>query len=97
MKTKRIIIASYAFVAMAGAAIMSSCSSNGGEYSYNPEKMHDNVVKDYQSAFVKKYGEISPYETWDFSQRGSTLAGFAGTRGNGNGKVVTAMVMVIVQ
>lgn len=88
MKTKRIIMASYAFVAMAGAAIMSSCSSNGGEYSYNPGMMHDNLVKDYQSAFVKKYGEISPYETWDLSQRGSTLAGYsqaAKTRGNDNG------------
>lgn len=87
MKTKRIILASYAFVAMAGAAIMSSCSSNGGEYSYNPGIMHDNLVKDYQSAFVQKYGEISPYETWDLSQRGSTLAGFARTRGSNKAAV----------
>lgn len=60
---------------------MSSCSK-GEEYSYSPEKAHEFIEKDYKSAFVQKYGEISPFETWDLSQRGSTLAGFAGTRGN---------------
>ena len=85
MKTKRIIMASYAFVAMAGAAIMSSCSSNGGEYSYSPEKAHNNVLEQYQANFVKYYGQVNPNETWDFSERGSQLAGFAGTRAK-NGK-----------
>lgn len=85
MKTKRIFLASYAFVAMAGAAIMSSCSSNGGEYSYSPEKSHNNVLEQYQANFVKYYGQVNPNETWDFSERGSQLAGFAGTRAN-NGK-----------
>lgn len=66
---------------MAGTVVLSSCSK-GEEYSYSPEKAHEFIEKDYKSAFVQKYGEISPFETWDLSQRGSTLAGFAGTRGN---------------
>ena len=67
---------------MAGTVVLSSCSSKGEEYSYSPEKAHEFIEKDYKSAFIQKYGEISPFETWDLSQRGSTLAGFAGTRGN---------------
>ena len=67
---------------MAGTLVLSSCSSKGEEYSYSPEKAHEFIEKDYKSAFIQKYGEISPFETWDLSQRGSTLAGFAGTRGN---------------
>ena len=66
---------------MAGTVVLSSCSK-GEEYSYSPEKAHEFIEKDYKSAFIQKYGEISPFETWDLSQRGSTLAGFAGTRGN---------------
>lgn len=66
---------------MAGTLVLSSCSK-GEEYSYSPEKAHEFIEKDYKSAFIQKYGEISPFETWDLSQRGSTLAGFAGTRGN---------------
>ena len=66
---------------MAGTVVLSSCSK-GEEYSYSPEKAHEFIEKDYKSAFIQKYGEISPFETWDLSQRGSTLAGIAGTRGN---------------
>lgn len=76
---KRLFLVSCAVTMMAGTVVLSSCSK-GEEYSYNPGKIHENVVKDYQSAFVQKYGEISPYETWDLSQRGSQLADFAGTR-----------------
>jgi len=79
---KRLFLASCAVTMMAGAMILSSCSSAGEEYSYSPEKAHELIEKDYKSAFIQKYGEISPFETWDLSQRGSQLAGFAGTRGD---------------
>lgn len=78
---KRLFLVSCAVTMMAGTVVLSSCSK-GEEYSYSPEKAHEFIEKDYKSAFVQKYGEISPFETWDLSQRGSTLAGFAGTRGN---------------
>jgi hypothetical protein len=84
---KRLFLASCAVTMMAGAMILSSCGSKGEEYSYNPGQIHENDVKDYQSAFVQKYGEISPYETWDLSQRGSQLAGFAGTRASNKAPV----------
>ena len=79
---KRLFWVSCAVTVMAGTVVLSSCGNAGEEYSYNPELIHGNHVKDYQAAFVQKYGEISPYETWDLSQRGSTLAGTAGTRGS---------------
>ena len=79
---KRLFLVSCAVTMMAGTVVLSSCSSKGEEYSYSPEKAHEFIEKDYKSAFIQKYGEISPFETWDLSQRGSTLAGFAGTRGN---------------
>lgn len=79
---KRMFLVSCAVTMMAGTLVLSSCSSKGEEYSYSPEKAHELIEKDYKSAFIQKYGEISPFETWDLSQRGSTLAGFAGTRGN---------------
>ena len=79
---KRLFLVSCAVTMMAGTLVLSSCSSKGEEYSYSPEKAHEFIEKDYKSAFIQKYGEISPFETWDLSQRGSTLAGFAGTRGN---------------
>ena len=79
---KRLFLASCAVTLMAGATVLSSWGSAGEEYSYSPEKAHEFIEKDYKSAFIQKYGEISPFETWDLSQRGSTLAGFAGTRGN---------------
>lgn len=78
---KRLFLVSCAVTMMAGTVVLSSCSK-GEEYSYSPEKAHEFIEKDYKSAFIQKYGEISPFETWDLSQRGSTLAGFAGTRGN---------------
>ena len=83
---KRLFLASCAVTLMAGATVLSSCGNAGEEYSYSPEKAHEFIEKDYKAAFIQKYGQISPFETWDLSQRGSTLAGFAGTRGNGNGK-----------
>ena len=79
---KKLFLVSCAVTMMAGTVVLSSCSSKGEEYSYSPEKAHEFIEKDYKSAFIQKYGEISPFETWDLSQRGSTLAGFAGTRGN---------------
>lgn len=79
---KRLFLASCAVTLMAGATVLSSCGSAGEEYSYSPEKAHEFIEKDYKAAFIQKYGQISPFETWDLSQRGSTLAGFAGTRGN---------------
>lgn len=79
---KRLFLASCAVTLMAGAMVLSSCGSAGEEYSYSPEKAHEFIEKDYKAAFIQKYGQISPFETWDLSQRGSTLAGFAGTRGN---------------
>lgn len=79
---KRLFLVSCAVTMMAGTVVLSSCGSKGEEYSYSPEKAHEFIEKDYKSAFIQKYGEISPFETWDLSQRGSTLAGFAGTRGN---------------
>ena len=78
---KKLFLVSCAVTMMAGTVVLSSCSK-GEEYSYSPEKAHEFIEKDYKSAFIQKYGEISPFETWDLSQRGSTLAGFAGTRGN---------------
>ena len=78
---KRLFLVSCAVTMMAGTVVLSSCSK-GEEYSYSPEKAHEFIEKDYKSAFIQKYGEISPFETWDLSQRGSTLAGIAGTRGN---------------
>lgn len=77
---KRLFLASCAVTLMAGATVLSSCGSAGEEYSYSPEKAHEFIEKDYKAAFIQKYGQISPFETWDLSQRGSTLAGFAGTR-----------------
>lgn len=82
---KRLFWVSCAVTMMTGTLVLSSCGSKGEEYSYSPERAHEFIEKDYKSAFIQKYGEISPFETWDLSQRGSTLAGFAGTRGNGNG------------
>ena len=79
---KRLFLASCAVTLMAGATVLSSCGSAGEEYSYSPEKAHEFIEKDYKAAFIQKYGQISPFETWDLSRRGSTLAGFAGTRGN---------------
>jgi hypothetical protein len=83
---KRLFLASCAVTLMAGATVLSSCSSAGEEYSYSPEKAHELIEKDYKAAFIQKYGQISPFETWDLSRRGSQLAGFAGTRGNGHGQ-----------
>lgn len=73
------------------------CRHNDGRYagfvflrqrrggSYSPENAHNNVVEQYKANFVKYYGQVNPNETWDFSERGSQLAGYAGTRAN-NGK-----------
>lgn len=64
-----------------------SCSSKD---IFDEEKSVDlkqQVVKEeYKAAFVQKYGVISPFETWDFSHRGSTLADFARTRKNDKDK-----------
>ena len=61
---------------MAGTVVLSSCGNKGEEYSYSPEKAHEFIEKDYKSAFIQKYGEISPFETWDLSQRGSQQSRF---------------------
>lgn len=82
---KRLFLVSCAVTMMAGTVVLSSCSSKGEEYSYSPENAHNNVVEQYKANFVKYYGQVNPNETWDFSERGSQLAGFAGTRAN-NGK-----------
>jgi len=87
---KRLFLVTCAVTIMAGATIMSSCSK-GGEYSYSPERAHELIEKDYKSAFIQKYGEISPFETWDLSERGSQLAGFAGTRAASNKAAVQNM------
>ena len=76
---------SCAVTMMAGTLVLSSCGNKGEEYSYSPENAHNNVVEQYKANFVKYYGQVNPNETWDFSERGSQLAGFAGTRAN-NGK-----------
>lgn len=83
MRTKKNLLSLAAILAMAGATVLSSCSSKE-EYSYSPERAHENVFNEYKANFIKYYGEVNPNETWDFSMRGSQLAGFAGTRGDGN-------------
>ena len=65
---------------------MSSCSSKGDDL-YSPDNAHKDVVKEYKANFVKYYGEVNPKETWDFSMRGSTLAGVATTRGGNSSNV----------
>ena len=86
MNSKKVFFASFAVLAMAGATVLSSCTNKGEDYSYSPEKAHENVLKEYKANFVKYFGEVNPNETWDFSERGSQLAGFAGTRGSGTFK-----------
>ena len=83
MKSRKIFFASFAVLAMAGATVLSSCNKTE-EYTYNPEKAHESLVSEYKDAFIQQFGAISPFETWDLSHRGSTLAGFAGTRAKGN-------------
>ena len=82
---KNLFLASIAIIGMAGAMVMSSCSSKGDDL-YSPDNAHKDVVKEYKANFVKYYGEVNPKETWDFSHRGSALAGVATTRGQGKGK-----------
>lgn len=82
---KRLFWVSCAVTMMTGTLVLSSCGSKGEEYSYSPERAHNNVVEQYQANFVKYYGPVNPNETWDFSERGSQLASYAGTRAN-NGK-----------
>lgn len=84
MKSMKIFGASLAVLTMAGAMVLSSCVK-GDEYSYSPEKAHENAVSEYKAAFIQKFGAISPFETWDLSHRGSTLKSLTDTRGNGNG------------
>lgn len=81
MRTKKNLLSLAAILAMAGASALSSCSSKE-EYSYSSERAHENVFNEYKANFIKYYGEVNPNETWDFSMRGSQLAGFAGTRAN---------------
>ncbi len=83
MESKKIFFASFAVLAMAGAMVLSSCTNKAEDYSYSPEKAHENILNEYKANFIKYFGEVNPNETWDFSERGSQLAGFAGTRGNG--------------
>lgn len=82
MRMKKNLLSLAAILAMAGASALSSCNSKE-EYSYSPERAHENVFNEYKANFVKYYGEVNPNETWDFSMRGSQLAGFAGTRKDG--------------
>jgi hypothetical protein len=70
---KRLFLASCAVTLMAGATVLSSCGNAGEEYSYNPEKIHENVISDYKASFIRAFGEVSPMETWDYSLRGSSV------------------------
>ena len=91
MESKKIFFASFAVLAMAGAMVLSSCNKTE-EYTYNPAKAHESLVSEYKDAFIQQFGAISPFETWDLSHRGSTLAGFAGTRKKGeNSNIVQDM------
>lgn len=85
MELKKLFMASSAVLGMSCAVVLSSCGSKGEEYSYSPERAHNTLLEQYEANFVKYYGEVNPNETWDFSERGSQLAGFAGTRA-GSGK-----------
>ena len=83
---KNFLKSSMGVIAMAGGVLLSSCGQEK-EY-YNPNASLETVKAKYEADFISKYGAVSPNETWDFSQRGSTLAEALSarvTRGNGNG------------
>lgn len=66
-------------VAFTAGVLLSSCGKE--ENVYNPDMVHETTLDKYESSFIQQYGPINPNETWDFSKRGSTLAGAVQTRG----------------
>ena len=79
MKTKRIIMASYAFVAMAGAVLV-SCSKGGDVIEKNKPSLEANEKQEYRSYYEQKYGKIDPNQSWDFT----SFSGAAKTRAAGD-------------
>ena len=65
-------------VAVTAGVVLSSCGKE--ENVYNPDLVHDTTLAKYEASFIQQYGPIDPNETWDFSKRGSVLAGTVQTR-----------------
>lgn len=76
MRIKHVFLCSMA-VAFTAGVTFTSC---GKENVYDPEMVHESVLEKYETTFIQQYGAIDPNETWDFSKRGSMLAGSAQTR-----------------
>lgn len=66
-------------VAVTAGVVLSSCGKE--ENVYNPDMVYETAFTKYETSFIQQYGPINPNETWDFSKRGSTLAGAVQTRG----------------
>ena len=66
--------------ALAICAAFASCSHDTDFESANQELVVENLKNEYKANFVKKYGEIDPDQSWDFTNFGNATRGEASTQ-----------------
>ena len=66
--------------ALAICAAFASCSHDTDFESANQEYVVENLKNEYKANFIKKYGEIDPNQSWDFTE----ISNESVTRGEGD-------------